>query len=108
VVLTEVSITAERAMVAVCAHLSMVVARDDNFRLWRSVLQDVLPDCADCAQSLIPLRMSAESLARASSVAARENALARLKYDTAIYFSHAAAHRFDNWSAAAGKRRRGS
>ena len=95
--MTDRTATAERCLLATCAHLSMTTVRDENGQLWLGVLRDVLLDCATCATVLIPLRDAADQLAHAATRRARDNAMARLRFETQQYFALVAAQRFEAW-----------
>lgn len=89
--------SAERCLVAACAHLSMMTVRNENFEMWVSVIGDVMPDCEGGAPALGPLRGAAGALAFAERGRTQDNALSHLRRETERYFALAAAHRFEAW-----------
>ena len=98
--MSNLNASAERCLVAACAHLSMMTVRDDNFPMWVSVIRDVLPDCEGCASAMAQLKAAAELLADATGGRPQDNSMTRLRWETERYFSMAAAHRFEAWKQA--------
>lgn len=95
--MSEISARAERCLVAACAYLSMSGQCDANHPLWFGVIRDVLPDCEGCGPAMIAMRVSADQMVRARSGRPRKDALIRLRYETAKYYSLAAAQRYEVW-----------
>ncbi|NOX39734.1 MAG: hypothetical protein GXP05_04265 [Alphaproteobacteria bacterium] len=94
-------IVAERCLVATCAHLSLALIRDENFTMWLGVLSKVLPDTKNCSPILVPLRVSAEDVVCAEVGLSLDNAMARLRVETARYYLAAAAGRYKAWQDSA-------
>ncbi|WP_420567860.1 hypothetical protein [Thalassovita sp.] len=92
--------SAERCLVAACAHLSMMTVRNENFPMWVSIIRDVLPDCEGCASAMAQLKAAADVLASAERGRPQDNAMTRLRWETERYFALAAAHRFEAWKQA--------
>lgn len=95
--------TAERCLVAVCAHLSMMTVRDENFAMWLGVAQEVLPHCRNSGSAFWDLRTAAERLVDAQGGSERDVARIHLQRITARYFAAAAGDRFDAWKNAKGR-----
>lgn len=93
--------TAESCLIATCAHLALTGLRNDNWPVWRDVLRGVLPDCADCRENLIPMRVAAAALVNAVG-SDRGSRLARLRVEVQYYFTKAAADRLEKWRALTG------
>lgn len=99
---------AESALVAICVHLCMVPVRDRSFALWLDLLGEVAADCLPCSAPVACLRNSAAALAAAAPGLPRDNALARLRVETAAYYMRAAGHRTDLWQRAKGRKAEGA
>ncbi len=89
--------SAERCLVAACAHLSMMTVRNENFPMWVSTIRDVLPDCEGCASAMAQMKVAADQLVDAPRGRPQDNAMTRLRWEMERYFTLAAAHRFEEW-----------
>lgn len=93
---------AQSALVAIVAVLALQAVRDENFGLWRDCLRDLLPDCTDCAEAVVPLRVAAEALVVAGP-AGLGSAMARVRIEVRQYYLGAAAARVERWRGASGR-----
>ncbi|MBV6636186.1 MAG: hypothetical protein KI788_09805 [Mameliella sp.] len=90
---------AENALRAICTHLSMTAAQDENLALWLQELQAIAEDCEHCAKPMGAMLASAEALCRARGLDARAAALARLRAEVHRYYLGAAGHWVEAWRA---------
>lgn len=89
--------TAEQAMIAICAHLSLSVTRDENLTVWLDVLRDLTVACRNGSPTVEAVRAAAEDAAFAPGGHDRTNALTRLRSAVRKYFIHSAAARVEDW-----------
>lgn len=94
--------TAERCLVAVCAHLSLTVVRNEDFAMWLSAIREVLPDCQGGAEALAPLRYAADQVVSAKTPETQSTAMALMRWEAQRYFTLVAAHRFEAWKVERG------
>jgi len=88
-------------LVAVCATL-VLTDRDENFLMWLEILREVLPDCEDCPDPVIPLRVAAEALVEVKAGVDRTSAMLRLRIEVRNYYRVAAAYRHEAYRVAIG------
>ncbi|MGH1579063.1 hypothetical protein [Planktotalea sp.] len=89
--------TAERCLVATCAHLALTNERDTNFQVWRDCLSIVLVDAQKGSRALFPLVEVAEEIVSASTALAISGAMQRLRFAVSGYYARAAAQSFEKF-----------
>jgi len=96
---------AESCLVATCAHMSLRMVATESEQAWLDVLREVVPRCADCAASVVPMRAAASDLMHARLHSEQwRSALSRLRHEVMCYFEMAAAHRHNSYMDAVGRK----
>lgn len=88
---------AEQCLVSICATLCLSGLQETGFTTWLTCLREVLPDAEHCPETMAPLWVAANGLARSEPGRDRDSALWRLRNETKFYFELAAANRFETW-----------
>lgn len=98
--MSSVAASAQACAVSTCAYLTTIGTEADDFEMWLSILQELLPDCEPCPQPMVTLLTRADQLAFSQKGRGRDNALSRLRYEVKSYFALAAGARLEAYRAA--------
>ena len=93
------SLAAQRALIAICAKLSLERFQDESLLLWIDELRGLLPDCGHRSRPLEPVLATVQSLCTAPDGRARSCALSRLRLDLETYFHLSAARHLEDYLA---------